>query len=69
MTVLQPGLLVRHVGCGKTITRPGVFLCRARQSAARDARLGPNLAVRLEEVGVGGTRAWLVMRTRPRPGR
>ena len=69
-TPVHPGEILRedvlaHLGLSvvETASRLGVSRVTLSRVLHGHARLSPNLAVRLEEAGVGTARAWLAMQT------
>lgn len=69
-TPVHPGEILRedvlaHLGLSvvEAASRLGVSRVTLSRVLHGHARLSPNLAVRLEEAGVGTARAWLAMQT------
>ncbi|GMA40289.1 transcriptional regulator [Mobilicoccus caccae] len=67
---VHPGELLREdvvnelgLGVGEAAARLGVSRVTLSRVLHGHARISPNLAVRLEEAGVGTARAWLAMQT------
>ena len=65
---IHPGEIIREdvlaelgLSVGEAATRLGVSRVTLSRVLHGHARLSPNLAVRLEEAGVGTARAWLAM--------
>ena len=69
-TPVHPGELLREdvladlgLGVGEAASRLGISRVTLSRVLHEHARISPNLAVRLEEAGVGTARAWLAMQT------
>ncbi|WP_310962435.1 HigA family addiction module antitoxin [Nocardioides terrisoli] len=69
-TPVHPGTVLREdvlaelgLSVGETAERLGVSRVTLSRVLHAHARVSPNLAVRLEEAGVGTARAWLAMQT------
>ena len=69
-TPVHPGEVLRHdvlaelgLGVGEAASRLGISRVTLSRVLHGHARISPNLAVRLEEAGVGTARAWLAMQT------
>ena len=67
---VPPGEILREdvlgelgLSVGDAATRLGISRVALSRVLHGHARLSPNLAVRLEEAGVGTARAWLAMQT------
>ena len=67
---VHPGEILREdvlgelgLSVGDAATRLGISRVALSRVLHGHARLSPNLAVRLEEAGVGTARAWLAMQT------
>jgi addiction module HigA family antidote len=69
-TPVHPGELLREdvladlgLGVGEAASRLGISRVALSRVLHGHARVSPNLAVRLEEAGVGTARAWLAMQS------
>lgn len=69
-TPVHPGELLREdvladlgLGVGEAASRLGISRVALSRVLHGHARISPNLAVRLEEAGVGTARAWLAMQS------
>lgn len=69
-TPVHPGEILREdvladlgLGVGEAASRLGISRVTLSRVLHEHARISPNLAVRLEEAGVGTARAWLAMQT------
>ena len=69
-TPVHPGEILREdvladlgLGVSEAASRLGVSRVALSRVLHGHARISPNLAVRLEEAGVGTARAWLAMQT------
>ncbi len=69
-TPVHPGEILREdvladlgLGVGEAASRLGISRVALSRVLHGHARVSPNLAVRLEEAGVGTARAWLAMQT------
>lgn len=69
-TPIRPGELIREdvlaelgLSVSEAATRLGVSRVALSRVLHGHARVSPNLAVRLEEAGVGTARAWLAMQS------
>ncbi len=69
-TPVHPGELLREdlladlgLGVGAAASRLGISRVALSRVVHGHARISPNLAVRLEEAGVGTARAWLAMQS------
>lgn len=69
-TPVHPGEILREdvlgdlgLGVGEAASRLGVSRVTLSRVLHGHARISPNLAVRLEEAGVGTARAWLAMQS------
>ena len=67
---VHPGEVLREdvladlgLGVGEAASRLGVSRVTLSRVLHGHARLSPNLAVRLEQAGVGTARSWLAMQT------
>jgi len=67
-TPVHPGEILREdvlgdlgLGVGEAASRLGISRVALSRVLHGHARISPNLAVRLEEAGVGTARAWLAM--------
>jgi antitoxin HigA-1 len=67
---VHPGAVLREdvladlgLGVGEAASRLGVSRVTLSRVLHGHARVSPNLAVRLEQAGVGTARAWLAMQT------
>lgn len=65
---VHPGAILREdvladlgLGVGEAAARLGISRVALSRVLHEHARISPNLAVRLEEAGVGTARAWLAM--------
>jgi antitoxin HigA-1 len=73
---VHPGEILRQdvsadlsLGIGEAASRLGISRVALSRVVHEHARISPNLAVRLEEAGVGTTRALAGDAVSPRPGR
>lgn len=69
-TPVHPGQILREdvlaelgLGVGDAASRLGISRVALSRVLHGHARVSPNLAVRLEEAGVGTARVWLAMQT------
>jgi addiction module HigA family antidote len=69
-TPVHPGEILREdvladlgLGVSEAASRLGISRVALSRVLHGHARISPNLAVRLEEAGVGTARAWLAMQT------
>ncbi len=69
-TPVHPGEILREdvladlgLGVGEAASRLGISRVALSRVLHGHARVSPNLAVRLEEAGVGTARGWLAMQT------
>lgn len=69
-TPVHPGEILREdvlaelgLGVGDAASRLGISRVALSRVLHSHARVSPNLAVRLEEAGVGTARGWLAMQT------
>lgn len=69
-TPVHPGKILREdvlaelgLGVGDAASRLGISRVALSRVLHGHARVSPNLAVRLEEAGVGTARVWLAMQT------
>jgi antitoxin HigA-1 len=67
---VHPGEVLREdvladlgLGVGEAASRLGISRVALSRVVHEHARISPNLAVRLEEAGVGTARAWLAMQS------
>lgn len=67
---VHPGEILREdvivdlgLGVGEAASRLGISRVSLSRVLHEHARISPNLAVRLEEAGVGTARAWLAMQS------
>jgi addiction module HigA family antidote len=67
---VHPGAVLREdvladlgLGVGEAASRLGISRVALSRVLHEHARISPNLAVRLEEAGVGTARAWLAMQS------
>ena len=67
---VHPGEILREdvltdlgLGVGEAASRLGISRVALSRVLHEHARVSPNLAVRLEEAGVGAARAWLAMQS------
>ena len=75
-TPVHPGEILREdvladlgLSVGEAASRLGISRVTLSRVLHGHARISPNLAVRLEEAGVGTARAWLAMQSAHRPRR